>query len=233
MIDSDLTLAHLSYGELFDSGSATTPCYSPAIFVTLRSPMTISRGSRSRRCWRAMSRRFGPATAIAFSSSPVRSDRSPGSRATRTSLEILSTASCFPALAMWAAYKQSRRGNAAIDRIVAHVLRHDEAPHRITPFVPYGYDERQYCSPGFNLPVGCLMRTSNGEYAEYRSPADNLSLLRSQSLAHSLSVSRRIVAVIEGNAVRKGSRSSAGAGSMRRWADSAPRATTKWHCCGS
>jgi len=66
-------------------------------------------------------------------------------------------------------YKQSRRGNAAIDRIVAHVLRHDEAPHRITPFVPYGYDERQYCSPGFDLPVGCLMRTPNGEYAEYHS----------------------------------------------------------------
>ena len=98
-------------------------------------------------------------------------------------------------------YKQSRRGNAAIDRIVAHVLRNDEVPHRITPFVPYGYDERQYCSPGFDLPVGCLMRTPNGEYPEYHSSADNLSLLRPESLAHSLAVLRRIVAVIEGDAV--------------------------------
>ena len=98
-------------------------------------------------------------------------------------------------------YKQSRRGNAAINRIVAHVLAHDEAPHRIAPFVPYGYDERQYCSPGFDLPVGCLMRTPNGEYAEYHSSADNLSLLRPESLAHSLAVLRRIVAVIEGDAV--------------------------------
>jgi aminopeptidase-like protein len=98
-------------------------------------------------------------------------------------------------------YKQSRRGNAAIDRIVAHVLRHDEVPHRIGPFVPYGYDERQYCSPGFDLPVGCLMRTPNGEYPEYHSSADNLSLLRQRSLAHSLGVMRRIVAVIEGDAV--------------------------------
>jgi aminopeptidase-like protein len=98
-------------------------------------------------------------------------------------------------------YKQSRRGNAAIDRIVAHVLRHDKVPHRIRPFVPYGYDERQYCSPGFDLPVGCLMRTPNGEYPEYHSSADNLSLLRQESLAHSLGVLRRIVAVIEGDAV--------------------------------
>jgi aminopeptidase-like protein len=98
-------------------------------------------------------------------------------------------------------YKQSRRGNAAIDRIVAHVLAHDKVPHRITPFIPYGYDERQYCSPGFDLPVGCLMRTPNGQYGEYHSSADNLSLLRRENLVHSLAVLQRIVAVIEGNAV--------------------------------
>src|SRR5260370_23877847 len=94
-------------------------------------------------------------------------------------------------------YKQSRRGNAAIDRIVAHVLRHDEVPHRIRPFVPYGYDERQYCSPGFDLPVGCLMRTPNGEYPEYHSSAANLSVLLPEGLYHSLAVLRRTVAVIE------------------------------------
>ena len=98
-------------------------------------------------------------------------------------------------------YKQSRRGIAAIDRIVTHVLRHDQVPHRIVPFIPYGYDERQYCSPGFNLPVGCLMRTPHGEYPEYHSSADNLALLRPESLVHSLDVLRRVVAVIEGDAV--------------------------------
>jgi aminopeptidase-like protein len=98
-------------------------------------------------------------------------------------------------------YKQSRRGDAAIDRVVAHVLNHDEVPHSVRPFVPYGYDERQYCSPGFDLPVGCLMRTPNGEYPEYHSSADNLSLLRPESLAHSLAVLRRIVEVIEGDGV--------------------------------
>jgi len=97
-------------------------------------------------------------------------------------------------------YKQSRRGNAAIDRIVAHVLRRSAPDHSIRPFVPYGYDERQYCSPGFNLPVGCLTRTPNGEYPEYHSSADNLSFLRVDSLVHSLSVLKQIVAVIEGDA---------------------------------
>jgi aminopeptidase-like protein len=98
-------------------------------------------------------------------------------------------------------YKTSRQGDAEIDRIVGHVLRHDEVPHRIMPFAPYGYDERQYCSPGFNLPVGCLMRTPNGQYPEYHSSADNLSLLRPESLVHSLAVLQRIVTVIEGEAV--------------------------------
>lgn len=98
-------------------------------------------------------------------------------------------------------YKQSRGGNAAIDRVVAHVLAHDGAPYRVTPFVPYGYDERQYCSPGFNLPVGCLMRTPGGEYPEYHSSADNLSLLRRDSLAHSLALLKRIVEVVEGDAI--------------------------------
>jgi aminopeptidase-like protein len=101
-------------------------------------------------------------------------------------------------------YKQSRRGNAEIDRVVEHVLRHDVGAHRIRPFVPYGYDERQYCSPGFNLPVGCLMRTPNGEYPEYHNSADSLSLLRAESLTHSLSVLRQIVATIEANTVYRG-----------------------------
>jgi aminopeptidase-like protein len=98
-------------------------------------------------------------------------------------------------------YKQSRRGDAAIDRIVAHVLRHDGGAHRIRRFIPYGYDERQYCSPGFDLPVGCLMRTPNGEYPEYHTSADDLSLLRAESLAHSLSVLERVVAIVEGDTV--------------------------------
>jgi aminopeptidase-like protein len=100
-------------------------------------------------------------------------------------------------------YKQSRRGDAAIDRIAAHVLHHDGQASEIRRFSPFGYDERQYCSPGFNLPVGSLTRTPHGEYPEYHSSADNLSLLRAESLEHSLEVLQRIVTVIEGDGVHQ------------------------------
>ena len=99
-------------------------------------------------------------------------------------------------------YKQSRRGDAAIDRIAAHVLRHD-GNGRIVPFVPFGYDERQYCSPGYDLPVGCLMRTEPGKYPEYHTSADNPGLLSDASLGHSVAIIRQIVDVIENNAVAR------------------------------
>jgi len=97
-------------------------------------------------------------------------------------------------------YKRSRRGDAAIDRAVTHVLRHGGAPHAVEDFVPYGYDERQYGSPGFNLPVGCFMRTPNGRYPEYHTSADNLEFVRPEALAGSLEVLLRVADVLEGDA---------------------------------
>jgi aminopeptidase-like protein len=97
-------------------------------------------------------------------------------------------------------YKQSRRGDAAIDRYVAHVLRHRGSPFRVTPFTPYGYDERQYCSPGFDLPVGCFMRSPNGTFPEYHTSADNLEFVREDCLVDSLEKLKAVVDVIEGDA---------------------------------
>ena len=56
-------------------------------------------------------------------------------------------------------YKKSRRGDAEIDGVAKHVLERREQGDTIIDFSPYGYDERQYCSPGFDLPVGRLSRT--------------------------------------------------------------------------
>src|SRR5207302_7990030 len=94
-------------------------------------------------------------------------------------------------------YKRSRRGTALIDRAAQHVLRPGGV---VRDFVPYGYDERQYCSPGFNLAVGCLTRTPNGEYAEYHTSADDLELVRAESLAESLAACERILEVLEHDA---------------------------------
>jgi aminopeptidase-like protein len=94
-------------------------------------------------------------------------------------------------------YKRSRRGNAFIDRAMAHVLHHHQQPYRIIDFFPYGYDERQYCSPGFNLPVGCLMRTPHGEYPEYHTSADNLEFVHAGALHDTLTLCLKTCFVLE------------------------------------
>jgi aminopeptidase-like protein len=96
-------------------------------------------------------------------------------------------------------YKKSRRGDAEIDRAAAHVLHHFSENSEILEFSPYGYDERQYCSPGFNLPVGCLMRSVWGSFPEYHTSADNLNFILPMQLAGSLRVCTAIVDVIEKN----------------------------------
>ncbi|MCL4553177.1 MAG: DUF4910 domain-containing protein [Candidatus Marsarchaeota archaeon] len=98
-------------------------------------------------------------------------------------------------------YKRSRRGDAEIDRAVSHVLKHSGQDYEIVDFTPYGYDERQYCSPGFNLPVGSLTRTPHGRFPEYHTSADNLDLIRPECLADSLSKYLAVVNVLENNRV--------------------------------
>jgi aminopeptidase-like protein len=96
-------------------------------------------------------------------------------------------------------YKRSRRGDADIDRAVEHVLRHSRHNFECLDFAPYGYDERQYCSPGINLPVGCFMRTPNGRYSQYHTSADDLTLVTPSALAESLLQLLRVIQVFEGN----------------------------------
>jgi aminopeptidase-like protein len=96
-------------------------------------------------------------------------------------------------------YKRSRRGSAEIDRAVELVLKTSGQEHRVVPFSPYGYDERQYCSPGIDLPVGCLMRTPHGQFPEYHTSADDLTLVRPEALHDSLRKCLAIADVLEGN----------------------------------
>jgi aminopeptidase-like protein len=94
-------------------------------------------------------------------------------------------------------YKRSRRGNAEIDRAMAHVLKHSGQDYELIDFFPYGYDERQYCSPGFNLPVGCFMRTPHGRFPEYHTSADNLDLVQPAWLLDSLSKCAAAMFILE------------------------------------
>jgi aminopeptidase-like protein len=96
-------------------------------------------------------------------------------------------------------YKRSRRGDTEIDRAVAHVLGRSGRDHQLVDFSPYGYDERQYCSPGFNLPVGRLGRTPFATYPQYHTSADDLDFVGPLQLQESLEVCQEIVEVLEGN----------------------------------
>jgi aminopeptidase-like protein len=94
-------------------------------------------------------------------------------------------------------YKRSRQGSADIDRAVECVLRGKGEPFEVRDFSPYGYDERQFCSPGFNLPVGSFRRTPHGEYPEYHTSADNLGFVSPDHLADSLGTLLEVIDLLE------------------------------------
>lgn len=96
-------------------------------------------------------------------------------------------------------FKKSRRGNAEIDRAMVHSLDHSGLSPAIEDFSPYGYDERQYCSPGFNLPVAMFSRSKFGVIPEYHTSADNLDFIRADALAESYRLINETIGTIEGN----------------------------------
>ncbi|KGE02323.1 peptidase M28 [Rhizobium sp. YS-1r] len=97
-------------------------------------------------------------------------------------------------------YKRSRRGNTMIDRIAACTRCGDESiPLTIKDFSPYGYDERQFCSPGFDLPVGLLQRSAFGTFPEYHTSADNLDFIRPEHLGTSFRMVKDMIDALEGN----------------------------------
>jgi aminopeptidase-like protein len=96
-------------------------------------------------------------------------------------------------------YKKSRRGEAEVDRAVIHVLKHSTSDYDARQFDPYGHDERQYCSPGFNLPVGCFSRTPHGEFPEYHTSADDLTFVRPEYLSESFAMCLSILSVLDDN----------------------------------
>ncbi|MEY6432064.1 DUF4910 domain-containing protein [Thioalkalicoccus limnaeus] len=96
-------------------------------------------------------------------------------------------------------YKKSRQRCAEIDQAALHVLGHSGAAYEVQDFSPYGYDERQYCSPGIDLAVGSLTRTPYGRYLEYHTSGDNLDFLSADALEDSLQAYLSILHVVDTN----------------------------------
>ena len=101
-------------------------------------------------------------------------------------------------------YKKSRRGETEIDRVSEHIMNYRLKGSRVVNFYPHlGSDERQYCSPGFNLPMGLLTRTPYLEYPEYHTSKDDLSFVSEKYLAQSFNVIWDIFRAIELNRAYK------------------------------
>lgn len=98
-------------------------------------------------------------------------------------------------------YKKTRLGDRTIDRVAAHALAHSGLENRVIDYYPYGYDERQYNSPGFSLPVGRLSRTPHGEYPEYHTSGDNLEFVTPLAIAQSLRAAETIIDILENDRV--------------------------------
>lgn len=201
VIDSTLKPGHLTYGELFLPGQIedevliSVHCCHPSLANDNLSGIVVATrlAQELRRIDRRYSYRFlfvpGTIGAITWLSLNE-------TVAARVAHGLVLTCIGDPG---GFTYKKSRRSDTEIDRAAAHVLRWSKEQHRVVDFVPYGYDERQYCSPGFNLPVGCFMRSPHGEFPEYHTSGDNLDFVRPEALGSSLTTLLRIIEVIEGN----------------------------------
>lgn len=201
MIDSSLEDGHLAYGEYFIAGRTTDEvlischvCH-PSLANDNLSGLTVatSLAQLLSRCDLRYSYRFlfipGTIGAITWL---ARNHEVAGRIRHGLVLTCIGDGGGFH-------YKRSRRGSAEIDVAAEHVLRHHSQTAEILEFSPAGYDERQYCSPGFNLPVGCLMRSVWGTFPEYHTSADNLDFILPLQLAESLRVCATILDVVEDN----------------------------------
>jgi aminopeptidase-like protein len=203
VIDSSLTDGYLTYGEYLHEGDtedefllsahvchpslANDNCSGVALLTHLAKRMA---GLRTRYSYRFL---FAPGTIGAITWLACNEERS--QRIKHGLIVSMVGDGGGPT------YKKSRRGNARIDRAVVHTLRHSGLTPSILDFSPYGYDERQYCSPGFNLPVGLFQRSKFGEIPQYHTSADNLDFIAPNHLAQSYRLIAETIDVLENDLV--------------------------------
>ena len=96
-------------------------------------------------------------------------------------------------------YIASRDGNTLSDRLLKHVLKHEIKKFKAYSFLERGSDERQYCSPGVDLPLSVFCRSKFGEYSEYHTSLDNLDFISPEGLQGSYNVLKKVIEAHEMN----------------------------------
>ena len=200
-IDSTLTSGHLTYGEYFIPGETSEEvlisahvCH-PSLANDNLSGISVStflaqylQQKKSRYSYRFL---YMPGTIGAIAWLPTHESKVKNIKHGLV-LSLLGDAGRFT-------YKKSRQGSTEIDKAAEHVLKTRNPSNNVIDFVPYGYDERQYCSPGFDLAVGCLSRTPYGQFPQYHTSADDLSFIRPEHLGESVATALEIVNLLEAN----------------------------------
>ncbi len=179
-VDSSLEPGSLTYGECRPAGRATKRCCSRPTSATRRWRTTTCRASRVATFLGAScSAPMRSAIRTGCCSSPAPSDRSSGWLATRPTSAGSVTGWWSRASGTRGPSPTSGAGAATPTSTVPsqHVLRTTRDDGAVVDFSPYGYDERQFCSPGFDLPVGRLGRSLHGEYPEYHTSGDDLEFI--------------------------------------------------------
>jgi aminopeptidase-like protein len=205
VIDSDLKNGHLTYGELYIPGKikdeilfSTYICHPSLINDNLSGPAVLSFLAKFvAEAPRKYSYRFlfVPETigAIIWLSKNEK-------KLARIKGGLVATCLGDPGPLT---YKRSKIGDASIDRIVEKVLIDSGRKYSIVDFFPIGSDERQFCSPGFNLPIGSLVRTLYGRFPQYHTSDDNLDFVKQEFLADSLERYKETIVVLESNETYK------------------------------
>jgi aminopeptidase-like protein len=100
-------------------------------------------------------------------------------------------------------YKKSRLENSLSDKAVINILKNSKKKYLINDFIPEGADERQFCSPGFNLPIGVISRNDYNNFKEYHTSLDSIDKFDFSIFYESVNFILDIVETLEINKIPK------------------------------
>jgi aminopeptidase-like protein len=200
VIDSELKVGHMSYGEIFIPGTtqkeillSTYICHPSMASNELSGPVVAT----ALACW-VQENKLKHSVRILFLPETIGSIYyiSRHLKDLQRNLRAGWVLTCLgdnQALS----FLPSKAGNLYVDSVSRRVLSRREENFREFDWVERGSDERQYCSPGIDLPVASVMRSKYGEYPEYHTSLDNLEFVSAEGLQTSFEIYQQLIIATE------------------------------------